>query len=226
MNLPSLYDSKTIERTKQLSSSLLSDVMGCRGAMDSKIKPVTKSKKVVGVAITVDLKPGDNLYLHEAIYLSKRGYVIVVDGKDHNQNAYLGELMANAAAVMGSEGIIIDGLVRDRSSLENFDFPIFAKGFIPNGPLKNEPGSINVPINCGGIEVNPGDLILGDEDGVVVVAKENVNEVIELAEKKAKYEQNRLELLVSYNGRNLDDVSINNLKPGFLKNIGINNRGD
>lgn len=218
MSLPSLYDQEIIQRAKQLSSSLLSDVMGRKGAMDFEIKPVTKGKMVVGAAVTVELEPGDNLYLHEAIYLSKKGHVIVADGKGYKQNAYLGELMANAAAVIGVEGIIIDGLVRDRSSLEDINLPIFAKGFIPNGPLKNGPGSINIPIHCGGVKVNPGDLIVGDEDGVVVVAKENVVEIIELAEKKASDEKKRLELLVSYSGRNLDEDSIEEIKPGFLKN--------
>jgi 4-hydroxy-4-methyl-2-oxoglutarate aldolase len=218
LSLPDLYDQQIVERAKQLSSSLLSDVMGRTGAMDSNIKPVTKGKQVVGVAVTVDLEPGDNLYLHEAIYLSRPGYVIVADGKDHKQNAYLGELMASAAELVGVEGIIIDGLVRDRSNLENIHLPIFAKGFIPNGPFKNGPGSINTPINCGGVEVNSGDLIIGDEDGVIVVAKERVNEIIELAEKKANDEKNRLELLVSYSGRNIDDETIERIKPSFLKN--------
>ncbi|RDU38948.1 RraA family protein [Neobacillus piezotolerans] len=191
--------------------------MGRKGAMDPEIKPVTKGKKVIGTAFTVDLEPGDNLFLHEAIYLCTQGYVIVADGKNHKQNAYLGELMATAAALMGVEGIVIDGLVRDRSSLENIDIPIFAKGFIPNGPYKNGPGSINTPIVCCGIKVNPGDLIFGDEDGVVVVAKENVSEIIELAEKKANDEKSRLDFLVSYSGRKLDADSIERLKPGFLK---------
>ncbi|WP_231689572.1 RraA family protein [Bacillus sp. FJAT-27245] len=218
MILPSLYDEELIERANQLSSALLSDVMGRKGAMDSEIKPATKGKAVIGVAVTVDLEPGDNLYLHEAIYLCKQGYVIVADGKNHKQNAYLGELMATAATLMGVEGIIIDGLVRDRSSLENIHLPIYAKGFIPNGPNKNGPGSINTPIDCGGVKVNPGDLIFGDEDGVVVVAKENVTEIIELAEKKANYEKSRLDFLVSYSGRKLDADSVERIKPGFLKN--------
>src|SRR5699024_10279636 len=113
----------------------------------------------------VDLRPGDNLFLHQAIYLGSKGYVLVVDGKGHTKNAYLGDLMANTAKAMGIEGVVIDGLVRDKDELKELNFPIFSKGFIPNGPFKDGPGEVNNTISCGGTTVNPGDLIVGDING-------------------------------------------------------------
>ncbi|MEW9674566.1 RraA family protein, partial [Ammoniphilus sp. 3BR4] len=169
------------ERAKRLNTTLLTDALGCTGSMDYRIKPVAAGMKVVGTAMTVSLRPGDNLFLHQAIHSGKEGYVLVADGKGHTENAYLGELMAGAAKALGLEGIVIDGLVRDKEALTELNFPIFAKGFIPNGPLKDGPGELNAPISCGGVPVQPGDLIFGDEDGVIVVPREKIEEAIEKA---------------------------------------------
>ncbi|MBD8025059.1 RraA family protein [Ureibacillus sp. Re31] len=166
--------------------------------MDYKVKPVSSGMKVVGTALTVDMRAGDNLFLHQGIYCGGEGFVLVADGKGHTENAYLGELMAKAAKAIGIEGIVIDGLVRDKESLIEIGLPIFAKGFIPNGPFKDGPGAINIPISCAGVTVFPGDLIVGDDDGVVVVSKEKIEQVLEKAEAKFKYEEKRLQTIVSY----------------------------
>lgn len=204
--LPELLSEEIIERAKKLNSTLLSDAMGCTGAMDYQIKPVSPGSVVVGTAMTVSMRPGDNLFLHEAIYLGKRGYVLIADGKGHLENAYLGELMAAAAKAVGLEGIVIDGLARDKSTLKEMTFPIFCKGFIPNGPLKDGPGTINKKISCGGVVVIPGDLIVGDDDGVVVVPKEQIQDALDKAEKKLVYEEKRLATIEEYpnNGSTLE----------------------
>lgn len=188
---PPLLSEDIIERAKRLNTTLLSDAMGCSGSMDYTIKPVAPGMKVVGTAITVSMRPGDNLFLHKAINIGKSGYVLVADGKGHVANAYLGELMAEAAQVLGLEGIVIDGAVRDKEALGELNFPIYAKGFIPNGPHKDGPGELNTPISCGGVSVHPGDLVLGDEDGVVIVPRNRIEEVFAFAEKKAVYEEKR-----------------------------------
>jgi 4-hydroxy-4-methyl-2-oxoglutarate aldolase len=193
-----LLSTDLIERAKKLNTTLLSDALGCTGSMDYKIKPVASGMKMVGTALTVDLRAGDNLFLHQGIYFGGEGHVLVADGKGHTENAYLGELMAKAAKAVGLEGIVIDGLVRDKEMLAEIGLPIFAKGFIPNGPFKDGPGAINVPISCAGTPVAPGDLIVGDEDGVVVVPKEKIVNVLEKAEAKLQYEEKRLRIIESY----------------------------
>ena len=187
-----LLSARIIERAEKLNTTLLSDAMGCTGGMDYQIKPVATRMKVVGTATTLSLKPSDNVSLHDAIYAAKEGYVLVIDGKGETSHAYLGELLTRAAKAVGLKGIVIDGPVRDREELETLGFPVFAKGFVPNGPLKLGGGEINVRINCGNVTVNPGDLVVGDADGVTIVPREQIEEVFQKAENKLDYEKNRI----------------------------------
>jgi len=218
--LPELLDDEIINRAKKLNSTLLSDAMGCTGSMDYQIKPVSRGLSVVGTAMTVSLRPGDNLFLHQAIYSGEKGYVLIADGKGHLENAYLGELMAAAAKAIGLEGIIIDGLVRDKATLEDMGYPIFCKGFIPNGPLKDGPGTLNTTVSCGGAVVRPGDLIVGDDDGVVVVPKDLIYDALEKAEKKLAYEEKRIETIANYpsNGASLAPPWLKEKIGLFVKN--------
>lgn len=209
METVSLLPKDLIERAKKLNTTLLADVMGCTGAMDYRIKPVSSGMEFVGTAMTVSLRPGDNLFLHQAIYSAKKGHVLVVDGKGHTNNAYLGELMASSAQAIGVEGIVIDGLVRDKKALEELKFPIYSKGFNPNGPFKDGPGEVNNVISCGGIRVAPGDLIVADDDGVVVVPIDQIEEVLQKASAKLDYEEKRLETIAQYsNQENPDPMSL------------------
>ncbi|WP_426579124.1 RraA family protein [Bacillus altitudinis] len=204
-----------IARAKKLNSTLLSDVMGCTGAMDHQIKPVAKGMNVVGTAFTVSLRPGDNLFLHQAIYSAKEGDVLIVDGKDHKGHAYLGELMAHSAKAVGIEGIVIDGLVRDKLALEELTLPIYSKGFMPNGPYKDGPGELNQTISCGGVKVAPGDLVIADDDGVVIVPKEKAEHLLTLAEEKQTYEHQRLKTIQQYVDEGKQDISL--LAPAWLE---------
>ncbi|MBO1514905.1 RraA family protein [Metabacillus bambusae] len=214
---PALLPEEVIQRAKRLNTTLLSDAMGCTGAMDYKIKPVAAGMRVVGTAMTVNMRPGDNLFLHQAIYSGEEGYVIVADGKGHTENAYLGELMAGAAKAVGLEGIIIDGLVRDKEALSELNLPIFAKGFIPNGPFKDGPGEFNTPISCGGVSVHPGDLILGDDDGVIVVPKDKIDDAFAKAEKKLAYEKDRMEVIAEYEKNRKQGMTDGTIEPSWLK---------
>jgi RraA family protein len=206
-----------VERAKNLNTTLLSDAMGCIGSMDYRIKPIATGMKIVGTAATLSLRPGDNLFLHQAIYTGKEGFVLVVDGKGHKENAYLGELMAAAAKAVGLNGIVIDGLVRDKQALEALGFPIYAKGFIPNGPFKDEPGEINVPISCGGVSVYPGDLIVGDDDGVIVVPLNKIEDALIKAEVKLDYEKKRIEAIAEYEADRKLGRQVGTLAPDWLK---------
>ncbi|MFS3931031.1 RraA family protein [Priestia flexa] len=193
-----LLSQEIIMRAKKLNTTLISDALGCTGSMDYRVKPVSSNMHVVGTALTVEMRAGDNLFLHQGIYCGGEGYVLVADGKGHVENAYLGELMAKAAKAVGIEGIVIDGLVRDKEMLSEIGLPVYAKGFIPNGPFKDGPGAINIPISCAGVAVHPGDLIVGDDDGIVVVPQEKVEDVLLKAEKKLEYEKKRLQLIDNY----------------------------
>jgi 4-hydroxy-4-methyl-2-oxoglutarate aldolase len=180
-----------IKRARCLNTTLLCDAMGRTGAMDFTIKPVASGMDIVGTAMTVDLRPGDNLFLHKAINIGQPGYVLVVDGKGHTENAYLGELMAENAQALGLEGIVVDGAVRDKNALCELNFPIFSKGLNPNGPHKSGPGKLHTSISCGGVSVQPGDLVVGDDDGVVIIPRNIVEQVITEAEKIAQNEEKR-----------------------------------
>ena len=217
-NNPNLLSEEVIERAKKLNTTVLSDVLGCTGAMDYRVKPVAAGMKVVGTALTVDLRAGDNLFLHQGIYCGGKGYVLVVDGKGHTENAYLGELMAAAAKANGLEGIIVDGLVRDKEMLGEIGLPIFAKGFIPNGPFKDGPGAINIPIACGGVSVQPGDLIVGDEDGVTVVPKDKIEESLGKAEEKLNYEEKRMQTIANFIEKSQHEkVDVKSIAPAWLE---------
>ena len=217
---PPLISKSIIERAKKLNTTLIADALhdSNTGVMDYKIKPVSSGMKVIATAMTVDMRAGDNLILHQAIYGGSEGYVLIADGKGHKENAYLGELMAGAAHAVGLEGIIIDGFVRDKEALCELGFPIFAKGFTPKGPCKERPGEVNTTITCGGVTVNPGDLVIGDEDGVVVVSQIKIEDVFSKAEKKLAYEQKRLEEIAEYGSERKKGVTTGNIEPSWLKN--------
>lgn len=126
--------------------------------------------------------------------------------------------MARASRAMGIEGIVVDGLVRDKDSLKELGFPIFAKGFTPNGPFKSGPGKINTPISCGGISVNPGDLVFGDSDGIVIIPKDKIENAIIRAEEKLKEESERIETIEQYEEQmKLGGSTTISIKPNWLK---------
>lgn len=191
-NNPSLIENELIERSKKLSTSLLCDAMDSFMNLSYNIRPVSPGMKLLGTAITVKVRPGDNLFLHKAIYLAGKGYVLVLDSSEHMTSAVWGEMMARAAIEKGIEGVVLDGAVRDLSVLRQLNIPVFSKGVIPNGMSRNGPGLINSTISCGGVSVSPGDLVMGDDDGVVIVPREKIDQVVSLAEMKLNQEEKRI----------------------------------
>lgn len=129
--------------------------------------PFHRSGAMCGVALTVKTRPGDNLYVHRALELIKPGDVLVVDGGGDVSRALIGEIMKTIAETRGCAGFVIDGAIRDRSAFSASDFPCFARAAHHRGPYKDGPGAINVPVSIGGSVIEPGDIVLGDEDGVV-----------------------------------------------------------
>ena len=181
-----------VKAAAKFQASILADVGGRRGTLGGRIQPLSKAIKVAGPAFTVEVRPGDNLMVHAALALAKPGDVIVVDGKGDLSCALTGALMAAHAQKAGIAGFVIDAAVRDTEDCAQGSFPIFAAGCNPNGPLKNSGGRINWPVSLAGTTVNPGDLIVGDADGVVVVPRETAADVVKDAQAKVDSENQRM----------------------------------
>ncbi|GAB2845952.1 diguanylate cyclase [Pseudoduganella ginsengisoli] len=182
-----------IAQAGKYPSSILADVAGRRGALSSRIAPLAPSMRIAGPAITVDVRPGDNLMIHAAMAIAKPGDVLVIDGKGDESAALMGEIMVSQCMAIGIAGIVIDGAVRDTQAIRELGFPMYAIGANPNGPTKLVPGRINWPVSVGGVTVRPGDLIVADADGVVVVETAKAPLVVELAKKKLADETARIE---------------------------------
>lgn len=189
---PALVPAEKLEEAKGLSASLLADAMAGFGAMDYRIKPITAGMKVVGTAFTVNPKAGTALPVIAAVALAGEGHILVISGKGDLSNVVLGEIMTLIAQKRAVSGIVVDGLVRDVAAIRATGMPVFAIGALPAAAEKEGPGEINGPVSCGGIAVNPGDLIVGDDDGVVVVPRDNVDGVLATAKAKAAAEAQRI----------------------------------
>lgn len=181
-----------VARAAGLAASALADVGGRRGTLDSRIQPLSRAQRMAGPAFTVEVRPGDNLMIHAAIMLAQPGDVLVVDGKGDTTCALMGSIMVTACRKRGLAGVVLDGAHRDSEEILALGVPLYSVGSNPNGPTKNVPGRINWPISCGGIAIAPGDLIVGDGDGVVVVERERAASLSALADKKVKEERARI----------------------------------
>jgi 4-hydroxy-4-methyl-2-oxoglutarate aldolase len=163
-----------------ISTATLSDAMGRHGALSSAIRPMYDGVRMVGAALTVLCFPGDNLMTHKALQMVQPGDVLVVDDGDSNSGCF-GHRSALTARARGGAGIVVSGSVRDVAMLRQERFPVFARGASPRAPQKNTPGSINVPVHVGGIVICPGDIVVGDDDGVVVIPRAMARTVLEKA---------------------------------------------
>lgn len=179
-----LPNSKLVEQFKSIPAANVADCMERLSALSSEIKLMSKptGKIMVGVAITVKARPGDNLLLHKALNIAGVGDVIILSNEGDRTQALLGEIMAAYAAhTKKIAGLVLDGPIRDIDVISQMDFPIYATGTTPGGPFKEGPGEVNVPIACGGIHVSPGDIIIGDSDGVIVVPRNDASTILEAA---------------------------------------------
>lgn len=204
-----------IAAAAKIAPCIFADVQGRRGTMHGRIAALSPTMSCCGPAFTVEVRPGDNLMIHAALALAKAGDVIVIDGKADQTCALMGALMMNQAKAQKLGGVVIDAAIRDVLELRDLGFPVFAVGSNPNGPLKTSPGWINHPISCGGVPVLPGDLIIGDADGVVVVKRTAIAGLLPLAAKKVAAEQARTADLQA--GRNL----VSDFLDGALKTAGV-----
>jgi 4-hydroxy-4-methyl-2-oxoglutarate aldolase len=180
-----------LEEAKKFSSATLHEAGGIIGALPSVIKPVAKHFKVCGFAYPVQSPPGDNLWLHRAIYSAQKGDILVVNVGLGYEFGYWGEITTTAAIEAGLGGLVINGCVRDSDRLAELPFPIFSRGFCIHGTGKDKTakGLLNVPTRIGDVIVNPGDLVVGDNDGVLVIPKDRITEILEIAQLREEKEQ-------------------------------------
>ena len=168
--------------------------------------PAWPGARIGGTAVTALCWPGDNLMIHVALALAQPGDVIVVDGKGDLSSALMGEIMCQQAHALGIAGVVIDGAVRDSEAIRALGFPMYAAGLNPNGPTKSVPGRVNHPISLGGVTIQPGDLIVGDADGITVVERARAASLVPLAHEKVAAETKRI----------ADIRSGKQLRPGWL----------
>ncbi|KXV04206.1 4-hydroxy-4-methyl-2-oxoglutarate aldolase [Caballeronia megalochromosomata] len=170
-----------IEALKQLGTATIHEAQGQKGAVDGALRPIDPSVRLAGRALTVDIRPSDNLAIHYSLTKAKPGDVLVIDAKGFIEAGPWGDLLTLAAQKLGIVGLVIDGSVRDANTIIEMGFPTFSRGLSIKGTNKNQPGKVNVPVTIGGVVVNPGDIVVGDRDGLVVVAQDEVEEVIRLS---------------------------------------------
>lgn len=182
----------TVAQAAQFPSSILADVAGRRGALSGRIAPLAPSMRFAGPAITVEVRPGDNLMIHAAMAIAQPGDVILVDGKGDLSSALMGEIMSQQCVALGVAAVVIDGAVRDSEAIRELGFPMYAAGLNPNGPTKAVSGRLNHPISIGGVTVNPGDLVVGDADGVTVIERDKAAAMLPLAVDKVAAETKRI----------------------------------
>jgi RraA family protein len=177
-----------IESFSGLPVANIADMMNRMFCLNAKIRPMNAAP-LLGPAFTIKCRPGDNLLLHKALDMAEPGDILVVDAQGDMSNSIMGELMALWAIKRKLGGIIVDGAIRDIGSIKNMSIPIYAAGITPAGPYKDGPGEINVSVVCGGVVVTPGDIIVGDEDGVVVIRPEDAPELLKKTQAKNLAEQ-------------------------------------
>lgn len=182
-------DKHLVKQFENVSTPHISDNMNRLHAIGAGLRPFHKKGKLVGTAFTVKTRPGDNLMVHKAIDMAEAGDVIVVDAGGDLTNAIVGEIMMRLAKKKGLAGFVIDGAIRDTGAFSNDVFPVYARGVTHRGPYKDGPGEINVPVSVDGMLVHPGDIIVGDEDGLAVVPQEMAEEILRLVRKQQAREK-------------------------------------
>lgn len=176
---------------QEVPTTAISDVLNGLNNVDSAIKPLKEEYHFAGPAFTVQLPINDNRAVLEAIGAAKPGDVLVVDSKGDTYRAIAGDFVISLMQTMGIRALVVDGVIRDILAAKKLNFPIFSRGTTVASSGKAGVGSINIPISCGGVAVNPGDIIVGDADGVVVVPQNDAKEVLTKAKEKVAKDQIR-----------------------------------
>ena len=199
-DVPPAPEPEWLEAFRGVPTSFISDnLRRLEGAVG--LRHFHRSRKLIGTAVTVKARAGDNLLTYKALSMMSPGHVLVVDAGGVTANAIVGELLLLYAQQRGCAGVVIDGAIRDSAAFAEADFPCYARDVTHRGPFKTGPGAINVPVSIGGQVVQPGDMIVGDEDGVVVFPPSEVQRLIAAARKTASIEQTIREEILTGNVR-------------------------
>lgn len=184
-------DNELLSPFTDLAVADICDVLGRNAALPSALKPLGRAR-LLGTAYTVNLPASENLLLYYAVDNAQPGDVLVVSCAGYTERAVTGEIMANVALRRGLAGFVVDGAVRDAAALRQLDFPVYARAVSPNGPYKSACGAVNVPVALGNVVVSPGDIIVGDADGLVAVRPQEAQEAAEKARRLAEDGQGKL----------------------------------
>ena len=174
-------DPEVVKAFGDIAAATVSDAMGRQNSMNHSMKALWRGARVCGPALTVKAYACDNLMPHKAMQIARPGDVMVIQAGEHLNGALWGDLLTKSALARGLAGVVIDGAARDRDAIEEQGFPVFSTAVLPGGTYKTNPGSVNVPVSVAGAAVEPGDIIVGDADGVVVVPKGIAREVLDIA---------------------------------------------
>ena len=188
---PQRVDTSVLDRFRGLASSNLADAMGRFNFMDAGIRS-RSGFPMCGLAVTVNARPADNLMIHKALQVAQPGDVVIVNTCGNTTSAVFGELMCTTAAAAKLGGIVVDGAIRDVDGITTLGFPAYSRTVCPGGCDKDGPGEINVPISCGGTVVMPGDIIVGDDDGIAVVPRDHAEDVLTLVQELMERERKRI----------------------------------
>ncbi|WP_223254596.1 RraA family protein [Pectobacterium peruviense] len=176
------------EKLKRLGTATLYEAQGATGSLDSSIKPLARGMKLVGPATTLQMRPGDNLMIHYALLHAKKGDVLVINCDGFTGAGIWGDVLTAQAQNIGLAGLVVNGAVRDSDAIIESNFPVFAKGLSIRGTEKKQPGKMNETLLIGDCVIHPGDIIVGDSDGLVVIEQSRLEEVIHLSEEREEKE--------------------------------------
>lgn len=182
-----------VSRFLEIPTTCISDAMQGLNNLDPRIKPLKEEYRIAGRAVTVKMPVGDNLSVLKAIREAKPGDIIIVDAKGDLYRAIAGDFVVSMAQTLGIKGIVIDGTIRDILDIKQLKFPVFCKGTTVAASVKSGAGEINVPISCGGTAVHPGDIIVGDADGVVIVPQALEEDILKMSLEKLYNDNKRSE---------------------------------
>ena len=205
-----------IKSFKSLGVATVYEAAGRIGSVNPHIKPLVRGIKLLGPAFTVQCHPKDNLMLHKALQIAQEGDILIVSTQAYPEAGYWGSLMSTSASTKKIGGMAIDGCIRDSKEVIQINFPIFCRGTCIRGTTKSSLGLINHPIIFGDVIVNPGDLVLGDNDGMVIIPQSEVKKVLESAQERVEKEKEKTLAL----SQGVSSVELNNLEKVF-QSIGL-----